>query len=456
TIKLPVTVFAMEKNIKNVSLSLQSNPYFEIIGNTTQSVSFSQPGEQMAYFDVRVKENTGIGKVKLMASSGGEKADYEVELNIRNANPFITHVTPYTLEPGKAWNVTASAIGSPNTSTSVVEISSVPSMNLQKRLEFLIQYPHGCIEQTTSAIFPQLVLNQLTELDDSKKAAIEKNIKAGIAKLQNFQRPNGGFSYWPGMAESDDWGTNYVGHFLLEAQANGYFVSDYMLQQWKNYQKAKANSWTVTGENYYGADLDQAYRLFTLALAKAPELGAMNRLKEFKYLSPEAKWRLAAAYQLAGQHNIALALINNLPTAFNVRQNPGFTFGSELRDQAMVLETLTLLGKKQAAQLLNTVAEKLAQDYWYSTQTTAYSLIAIAKYCGKNPSGAKIIAKTIIGGRALNINSNAYIRQVPVNVQNGTNAITISNNGNNILYIRLITQGQPLSGDSLKINNNPS
>jgi len=123
----------------------------------------------------------------------------------------------------------------------------------------------------------------------------------------------------------------------------------------------------------------------------------------------------------------------------------------------MVLETLTLLGKKQqAAQLLNTVAEKLAQDYWYSTQTTAYSLIAIAKYCGKNPSGAKIIAKTIIGGRALNINSNAYIRQVPVNVQNGTNAITISNNGNNILYIRLITQGQPLSGDSLKINNNPS
>ena len=457
TIKLPVTVFAMEKNIKNVSLSLQSNPYFEIIGNTTQSVSFSQPGEQMAYFDVRVKENTGIGKVKLMASSGGEKADYEVELNIRNANPFITHVTPYTLEPGKAWNVTASAIGSPNTSTSVVEISSVPSMNLQKRLEFLIQYPHGCIEQTTSAIFPQLVLNQLTELDDSKKAAIEKNIKAGIAKLQNFQRPNGGFSYWPGMAESDDWGTNYVGHFLLEAQANGYFVSDYMLQQWKNYQKAKANSWTVTGENYYGADLDQAYRLFTLALAKAPELGAMNRLKEFKYLSPEAKWRLAAAYQLAGQHNIALALINNLPTVFNARQNPGFTFGSELRDQAMVLETLTLLGKKQqAAQLLNTVAEKLAQDYWYSTQTTAYSLIAIAKYCGKNPSGAKIIAKTIIGGRALNINSNAYIRQVPVNVQNGTNAITISNNGNNILYIRLITQGQPLSGDSLKINNNPS
>ncbi|MGB3234952.1 MAG: hypothetical protein WBA94_03720, partial [Ferruginibacter sp.] len=59
-------------------------------------------------------------------------------------------------------------------------------------------------------------------------------------------------------------------------------------------------------------------------------------------------------------------------------------------------------------------------------------------------------------GKAININSNAYIQQVPVNVQNGNNNISISNGGNNTLYIRLITQGQPLSGDSLKINNNPS
>lgn len=457
TIKLPVTVFAMENNIKNVNLSLQSNPYLEVIGDNSQQISFSQPGEQMAYFDVRVKENIGIGKIKLQASSGAEKANYDVELNIRNANPFISNVTPYTLEAGKDWTVSASAIGSPNTSTSVLEISSVPSMNLQKRLEFLIQYPHGCIEQTTSAIFPQLVLNQLTELNDNQKATVEKNIKAGIVKLQNFQRPDGGFSYWPGLSESDAWGTNYAGHFLLEAQASGYFVSDYMLQQWENYQKAKANSWSVTGENYYGADLDQAYRLFTLALAKAPELGAMNRLKEFKYLSPEAKWRLAAAYQLAGQQNIALKIIGNLPVSFTERPKPGFTFGSELRDQAMALETLTLLGKKQqAAQLLNTVAEKLAQDYWYSTQTTAYSLIAIAKYCGKNPSGAKIIAQATVGGKTISINSNAYIRQVPVNVQNGANSITVSNKGNNTLYIRLITQGQPLSGDSLNIINNPS
>ncbi|MEP7143056.1 MAG: MG2 domain-containing protein [Ferruginibacter sp.] len=458
TIKLPVTVFAMENTVKNVKISLQSNPYLQVVGNNSQAISFSAIGEQMVYFDVMVKPNIGIGKIKLLASSGGEKADYEVELDIRNPNPPVTSVSEIVLAPGQQWKATAAPIGVVATSTAVVEISSMPSMNLQKRLDYLIQYPHGCIEQTTSAVFPQLVLNQLTDLDDYKKAQVEKNIKAGIAKMQNFQLPDGGFSYWPGGNESDEWGTNYAGHFLVEAQNNGYLVSDYMLQQWKNFQRGRANGWAASTTNFYGGDLSQAYRLFTLALAKVPELGAMNRLKEFRYLSPEAKWRLAAAYKLTGQDNAALDLISGLPTSFENRPSPGISFGSELRDQAMVLETLTIMGRRaKAAELLPSIAAKLSQDNWYSTQTTAYALIAIAKYCGKNPSGAKIMAAAIVDGKATDINSAAYIRQLPIVFKSdaGSN-VSVTNKGSNTLYVRLITQGQPLSGDSLKVVNNPA
>lgn len=456
TIKLPVTVFAMEKNIRNVNLSLQANPFLEVVGSNSQTVSFSQTGEQMAYFDVRVKPNVGIGKVKLLASSGGEKADFEVELDIRNPNPPVTNYTEITLSPGQQWKVAAAPIGVASTSTAVLEVSSVPSMNLQKRLNYLIEYPYGCIEQTTSAVFPQLVLNQLTDLDDYRKAQIDRNIRAAIARYNNFQRTDGGFSYWPGGNESDEWGSNYAGHFLIEAQANGYFISDYMMQQWKNYQRGKANSWFPSTTNFYGGDLTQAYRLYTLALAKAPELGAMNRLKEFKYLSPEAKWRLAAAYKLAGQDNEALDLIAGLPTSFGVRSNPGITYGSDLRDQAMVLETLVLMRSPQAKAMVGSVAAQLSQDSWYSTQTTAYALIAIAKYCGKNASGVKIIANANIDGKATDINSSSYVRQMPIVFRNGPSNVTLTNRGNNTLYVRLVTQGQPLAGDSLHINNNPA
>lgn len=456
-IKLPITVFATENSIKNVNVSLQSNEFFEVAGSPTQTISFNEAGDQLAYFDVKIKNAVGIGKVKVAVSSGSEKASDEVEIDVRNPNPVITNVQQITLAPGQQWNITASPIGIPAYSTSVLEVSSIPSMNLQKRLSYLIEYPYGCVEQTTSSVFPQLVLGQLTELSDYQKAAIDKNVKAGLARLQQFQRADGGFSYWPGGNESDDWGSSYAGHFLLEAINNGYYVSDYMIQQWKSYQKGKANSWVPNTTNFYGGDLAQAYRLYTLALAKSAELGAMNRLKEFKYLSSEAKWRLAAAYKLAGQDNTALDLISGLSIDFPARTSAGFTYGSQLRDQAMVLETLTLMGKREkAAQLLATVAARLSEDYWCSTQTTAYSLIAIAKYCGKNASGSKIIASTNIAGVKADINSNSYLRQIPVGFKNGNTAVLFTNKGNNTLYLKLVTRGKPLTGDSSKPVNNPA
>ncbi len=455
-IKLPVTVFAMEKNIRSVKVSLQANNFMEVVGPSSQTVNFTETGEQLAYFDVKIKDAQGIGKVKVIASSGTENASDEIEIDVRNPNPVITNVQQITLAPGQQWGVSASPIGIAALSTSVVEISSIPSMNLQKRLGYLIEYPHGCIEQTTSAVFPQLVLNQLTELSDYQKAQVDKNVKAGLGRLQAFQRRDGGFSYWPGGNQSDEWGTNYAGHFLIEAQNNGYFVSDYMLQQWKNFQRGKANSWIPSSTNFYGGDLTQAYRLYTLALSKSAELGAMNRLKEFKYLSDEAKWRLAAAYKLAGQDNTALDLVSGLGYSFPKRNNPGITYGSDLRDQAMVLETLTLMGKRdKAASILTSVAARLSEDEWYSTQTTAYSLIAIAKYCGKNPSGAKILAASNIAGTKTDINSASYLRQLPIVFKSGAVPVNITNRGSNTLYLKLITRGQPLTGDSVKPVNNP-
>ena len=69
-------------------------------------------------------------------------------------------------------------------SKATLEISSIPAIDLQKRLTYLITYPHGCIEQTTSAVFPQLVLNQLMDLNDRQKAEIDRNIKVALQKYQ--------------------------------------------------------------------------------------------------------------------------------------------------------------------------------------------------------------------------------------------------------------------------------
>ena len=454
-LKIPVTIFATENNIKDVRITLQSNPFIEAGG--AQSIHFNATGEQEAYFTAKVKPNTGIGKVKVVATCGKESDATEVEIDIRNPNPPVTQVAEATLQPGQQWSNTVGMLGDGASSKAVLEVSSIPAINLQSRLNYLITYPHGCIEQTTSAVFPQLVLNQLVALDDAQKKTVDINVRAGIQKLQNFQQTDGGFSYWPGLYESDEWGANYAGHFLLVAADYGYNIPAAMLQQWKQFERSKALGWNVTAAPWYGSDLTQAYRLYLLALAKAPEVGAMNRLRESKFLTPEGKWRLAAAYQLIGQQQTAAQLISGLPTMLPQRAYPGYTFGSDLRDDAMVLETLTTMNRRnEAAEVVRNVAARLSQDAWYSTQTTAYCLIAVAEYSGTNKDNKKMQFSGRINTQIVDVNTTSTISQTSIPWQKGKGTVQLTNKGSNVLYVRVINQGQPFSNQAAPVTNNPN
>ena len=218
-------------------------------------------------------------------------------------------------------------------------------LTLERRLHYLIHYPHGCIEQTTSAVFPQLYLTDVMDLDENYKTQITNNVKAGIDRLKSFLLSGGGFSFWPGENTISDWGSSYAGHFLLEAEKKGYALPVGLKAGWLKYQKKAARQWRnrTTGNPYEQYDLEQAYRLFTLALAGEPEMGAMNRLKEEKVLSLQALWRLAAAYALAGQTETAKQLTERASTEIKPYTGFGSSYGSAERDWAMILETLVLL-----------------------------------------------------------------------------------------------------------------
>ncbi|MEM6379161.1 MAG: hypothetical protein AAF705_13180, partial [Bacteroidota bacterium] len=193
-------------------------------------------------------------------------------------------------------------------------------MNFEGRLSYLIRYPHGCVEQTTSAAFPQLYLGDVFNLSSEKKDKIQKNIEAAIRRLKRFIQPNGGMSYWPGYTNPNDWGTTYAGHFLLEANKKGYVLPIGFKSNWINYQQQQAKRWRG-GNN----DLAQAYRLYTLALAGSPDLSSMNRLRESSNLSNNAKLRLAAAYGLAGQKNAANQLLNSANIDYSATKNSYYT-----------------------------------------------------------------------------------------------------------------------------------
>lgn len=452
---LPVNVFAMKDGVKDVSVEIKTNDLLKIQGSRTKQIHFNKPGDEVINFGLNVAEKIGIAKVEIIARSGNHTAHHTIELDVRTPNPAVVDVQEKVLMPGDKWNASVKFNGIEGTNSTLVELSSFPPINLGNRLKYLIQYPHGCIEQTTSAAFPQLALHKLMKLDKNYKNSIQSNVMGAINRISLMQTTDGGFGYWPGMSESDEWGSNYAGHFLLEADLNGYKVPNSLKNGWVKYQRRQAREFVpLKSPTIYEKhkNLVQAYRLYTLALARKAELGAMNRLRETPGLDVRCKWRLAAAYQLVGQTEVAKKLTKNLSTEIEAYNELSYTYGSDLRDEAMILETMVLMGDKdKSAGLAKEVAERLNADQWMSTQTTAYCLIAMAKFAGEADLD-KTMRYTVSMNSKL-VSSKAT--QVPIvqHEMKEDGIVEVENVGQGPMYVKVVTEGVPVIGDQTEASN---
>lgn len=447
SVDLPVTLFAMENNVKDVKVEITSNSLFIAEGEKVKSIKFSLPGDEVLNFKLKVKDAIGVARIKIVATSGKERAETSVELNVRNPNPRVVEVMDTVLEAGQNWKANYKPVGIAGTNKVSLEVSTIPSLNLGKRLNYLIHYPYGCVEQTTSSVFPQLYLSDLMDLPPAKKTEIEKHIKSGIERLKLFQLSSGAMTYWPGENEVNEWATNYAGHFMIEAELKGYSLPQGFIDQWKKYQRNKATTWSFDTD---ASAVTQAYRLYTLALAKSPELGSMNRLKENKNLPPLALWNLASAYQLAGQPEVANQLTANLPLTVKDYRELSGTYGSDERDEAIILEALSLMGKRdKATYLVKEISAALCSNQWMSTQTTAYSLLAISKYAGKSGTKQEMnFAYQFNTSQLQTVTTPSLIKQLEMKIKGTeTGTTSVTNKGKGILYARIISEGIPIIGD---------
>ncbi|GGD15732.1 membrane protein [Hyunsoonleella pacifica] len=446
-VTLPVTVFAMEPKVKNVNISLKLSNGISVVGNAKQTLSFEKPDEQMAYFELDVSKAKGINSVEVIATGHGETSRYKVELDVVNTNPITSKSIDKTLTANGSETLEFSTFGVAGTNLATVEFSTLPPMDFTRRLEYLIRYPHGCVEQTTSSVFPQLFLEDIFDLTFDKKKKIKDNVEKGIKSLGHFQRAHGGLSYWIGEARANDWGTSYAGHFMIEAEKKGYVLPLTFKSNWLKYQKQTARNWRPS-YRHYNSDLAQAYRLYTLALAGSPDLASMNRLREFSEISNEAKWRLAAAYALAGQKEASdaisqLANINFKPQRYNY-----YTYGSVDRNRAMALETMVLTKNNKTRELAETIAKDLSSNRWMSTQTTAYSLLAMAKLVNAN-GGKALKLNYTINGKTERIDTKNAIAQRKLNSVDGMNTLTLKNTKDNVVYVRVLNSGKLPLGKEL-------
>jgi uncharacterized protein YfaS (alpha-2-macroglobulin family) len=446
TVRLPVTVFAMDDKVKDVKITLESSPYFDLLNGNSQQLKFTKTGDQIAYFDVKVKGGTGIAKLSLTARGNGETAAYQTEIDVVNPNPYSTVSEKAILKPGETATIAIKPFGTKGSNAATATFSSLPAMDLGRRLNYLIRYPHGCVEQVTSAAFPQLHLSSVVDLNSNQQKEISNNIKQAINTLGYYQQPDGGFSYWPGSGGANDWGTTYAGHFIIEAQKAGYTVPISFKSNWIAYQQRVAKKWRYNDRN----DLFQAYRLYTLAVAGAPDLSSMNRLRESENLSNDSKLRLAATYALVGQNKAAEELLSKSNIDFQPNNYDYRTYGTPQRNRAMALETYTIMKKvERARQIMEEIAKNLDSDRYYNTQALAYSLIAISKYAAYIGGKGVNISYTF-NGNTSNVLSKKSIANRNLDIAENPTNIKITNNGSNtIFFTNAITGKLPVGNEKM-------
>lgn len=441
---IPVSVFALEDGIKDCEV------YYSFRDKKdSKKVDLNKGDKKIVYFDQEVDNE--VTKDKLTVGVKSNLYNYEETVGMAiNSNK-----APVELSENKELNGKQEASFTQDqtfvkgTVDSMITISNTMLLGLDQRLKYLIRYPYGCVEQTTSSIFPQLFIDKLSTTDGFDKTKIVENINAGIQRLKLFQLSDGSFSYWPGDKDRSVWATNYVGHFLVLAKKNGYYIPESIYNNWLNYTEK-----TIKGtkmDSKYAVEW-KSYALYLLALAGKQNMSEMNYMYENyfnKSLNDSSKMYLAAAYKLSGEERTAFDVSLNINVSSVIKMFDelyardkyyySYNYGSKLREIAVYLDCYyTIHGRKDQEAFDELVRALRARD-WYSTQTTSYSLIALANVVGDSASN-NIKGVIDVDGVKTEYNTNNQYR---FHIDETAKNIKVIPDNNGMTYVNYYWEGVP-------------
>lgn len=452
---IPVEVFATEENVGEVELTINAIGLVNILDSKQRTLNFSKKSNKRVEFQAEVPVKVGTAKIVIHTKFAESEISSTTDIAIRPLSARISRSEMKICKANETIEFNVPGDGIEGTNEAFLSISCLPKADLAERMHWLIRYPYGCIEQTTSAVFPQLYLREFIQTKNFDDYWITNNINKGIDRLKKFQVPSGGFSYWPGGKNVNIWGTNYAGHFLLAAKEAGYFVPEEMINNWIRFQRSEAKKYNFL-QNHYYALREQLYRLYLLARAGKPEMGSMNYLREnyLKKMEDTERWILAAAYMQAGAKNAAQEILMTTGIIVEDYQEMSGTFGSQMRDKAMILDAMITMDEKdKSLQLYLDLSDQISQNRWYSTQATGYTLLAlgryIQKYYGEDTGDESITGRIIESkGQIRIVNSNEIVTNFDLYESFGDKVTFKSTSSIKELFVTLNWSGIPMKSET--------
>jgi hypothetical protein len=440
--ELNLKVQVQAPTMKNKTLEVKfQNQNLTPVGALPTTVKIDGNGEGLVAVRTTIPKTLGNAELKVMVTGDGYTAESSTLMPIRMPYAERRNTITKDIEAGQTVTVPFNLEGMDGTQQGNVTVSSLLPIDLFGRIDYLLNYPHGCLEQTTSKAFPQLYLNYFIQLDDKAKEEMKNNVETAITNLKSYQKSDNSMTNWPGGNYSDAWTEIYALHFLVEANKQGYNVPQYFLDGLLGYQADRAKQWKNNIDYKWGETI-QAYRLFVLALAGKPEMGAMNRFKELEMNYDLTKALAAAAFAQTGKTSIAQNLLPNVTTG-QAMSDYYTSFGSDIRDLAFLTyaQMLCDVDQQTVQNNVNNVCRMMSTRRYVDTQSTAFALFVLGKYAEKMKVVNTGLSATVkVNGEERTLNTNMASVGFGYTPKLGSNTIEIKNNTDHKMVANLYSK----------------
>ena len=445
TITLPVNVFVMEEGISSVNVTVKCEGALSLAGETTNRLSFGGKDDKMTRFTLKAAGTPGPAKVTVTAEGGGHKITETINMEVRNPAPHVIDGRDAVLAAGESVEFRFSPFEE-NTEDKVwIEAGGTPSVDWNRMFRYMRHYPHSCSEQICSKGLT--LLYALQDLSKENIKTAKEMIPQAIDALYTRQRSDGGIVYWPGAGQSSEWVSSMALEFLSAAKAEGFQVAGDVVNALVKYQKGRVNAYKRS-TGYALDDLGQAYRLFSLAVSGNADEASMNRLKLGGNLSWPATMMLASAYSACGKAAVGKEIIEAFGDNAKEWTPSDMTFGSSLRENAIMLEALVRTGDISGA-VSN--AAGILRNYdagWWNTQESFFIAKAFRELSAK-------VTKSKIRAEVTNSKSMSERNGVTIwNIDSNAGVAAVTNNSEGPVFVRFTAISQPTPGAVIKAASN--
>jgi uncharacterized protein YfaS (alpha-2-macroglobulin family) len=282
-----------------------------------------------------------------------------------------------------------------------LEFSNSPLAEVSGAVDFLLHYPHGCAEQTTSALMPWLAVEALRSyipaLAKVPDDRVREAVNHGVGRLLTMQRDDGSFSYWPGAQAGVDWSTPYVGLGLLLARQNGCEIPDSTIEKFTDHLIGALRG--MNDPDHAAQPESYARALWVLALAGKPQVAYQNTLAEkLASLTGTGRAFLALAYAHDGT-------AKGRATAKSILQsNKAIAADDPLHWMPYDTDAATRLlawvhtdpkAPETAAALDKLLNDRNPYGHWHNTWCNGWAVLALRDYARTLPPANEVTGLTL-------------------------------------------------------------